>query len=160
MIIHAFDAASEVTQALKEKPVDRDEGIFGHEDDSPNYPLNPPRRQPNYPLEPPPTETFKVLEAQRLLEQRYKEELHRRREAEAQAAEWRRKAQAAQQAKTPPDDPYRVLGVTKEAPDFVVKAAYKAAAKRVHEDKGGSQAAMSRLNQAMEIIRRRRGWTK
>lgn len=73
--------------------------------------------------------------------------------------------QAAPPPPRPPEpevdrsDPYFVLGVHGEAPDYVIKAAYKAAAKRVHSDAGGTDKDMTRINRAMDEIARRRGWT-
>jgi len=57
-----------------------------------------------------------------------------------------------------PDDPYFILGVHEKAPDYVIKAAYKAAAKQVHSDAGGTDKDMARINGAMAEIARRRGW--
>jgi hypothetical protein len=58
----------------------------------------------------------------------------------------------------PGEDPYGVLGVRKDAPDEVIKAAYKAQAKRFHSDLGGDEAEMKRVNAAFEAIRRQRKW--
>jgi hypothetical protein len=57
-------------------------------------------------------------------------------------------------------DPYAVLGVTEGAPDEVVKAAYKAQARRCHADLGGDDKRMKEINAAYEEIRRSRQWTK
>ncbi|MFH1811848.1 MAG: J domain-containing protein [Pseudomonadota bacterium] len=53
--------------------------------------------------------------------------------------------------------PYTVLGVTPDAPDFVVQAAYRAMAKRHHSDAGGNDKAMAKINEAYEAIKRKRG---
>jgi hypothetical protein len=60
---------------------------------------------------------------------------------------------------TPRNDPYTFLGVTPDAPDYVVKAAYKAAMKRVHTDvEGGDRKKAAQVNAAYENICRQRGW--
>jgi hypothetical protein len=56
------------------------------------------------------------------------------------------------------ENPYEVLGVRSDAPDEVIKAAYKAQAKRFHSDLGGDDAGMKRVNAAFEAIRRQRKW--
>jgi hypothetical protein len=55
--------------------------------------------------------------------------------------------------------PYAVLGVIENAPDEVVKAAYKAQARRYHADLGGDDQRMKQVNAAYEEIRRARAWT-
>ena len=50
-------------------------------------------------------------------------------------------------------DPYEVLGVRPDAPAEVVEASYRALAKRLHPDAGGSKEAMSALNAAWEAVR-------
>lgn len=52
-------------------------------------------------------------------------------------------------------DPYEVLGVRPDAPAEVVEASYKALAKRLHPDVGGSDEAMRELNEAMEAVKAR-----
>ncbi len=52
--------------------------------------------------------------------------------------------------------PYTVLGVAPDAPMDVIEAAYRAQAKRLHPDAGGSVAAFQRLNEAMAQIRKER----
>jgi DnaJ-domain-containing protein 1 len=47
-------------------------------------------------------------------------------------------------------DPYAILGVTQTAPREVIEAAYRALARMYHPDKGGSTAAMQRINQAYD----------
>lgn len=54
--------------------------------------------------------------------------------------------------------PYAVLGVMENAPDEVVKAAYKAQARRHHADLGGNDQRMKEINAAYEEIRRGRSW--
>jgi len=54
-------------------------------------------------------------------------------------------------------DPYRELGITPDASDEVVRAAYKAEARRRHPDRGGSNEEMERLNAAFAEIKKRRG---
>jgi hypothetical protein len=57
------------------------------------------------------------------------------------------------------DDPYRTLGVQADAPDEVVKAAYKAQARRYHSDlQNGDDEGMKRVNAAYDTIGRQRGW--
>jgi hypothetical protein len=56
------------------------------------------------------------------------------------------------------EDPYVVLGVRSDAPEEVIKAAYKAQAKRFHSDLGGDDAEMRRVNAAFEAIRRQQQW--
>jgi hypothetical protein len=56
------------------------------------------------------------------------------------------------------EDPYEVLGVRSDAPEEVIKAAYKAQAKRFHSDLGGDDAEMRRVNAAFEAIRRQQQW--
>lgn len=54
-------------------------------------------------------------------------------------------------APTPIEPWYAVLGVDVNAPEDVVKAAYRALSRKAHPDvEGGSHDAMSRLNQAFE----------
>lgn len=51
-------------------------------------------------------------------------------------------------------DPYQILGVFRDAPIEVAEAAYKARAIKAHPDHGGSQEEMTRLNKAIEMIRK------
>lgn len=51
-------------------------------------------------------------------------------------------------------DPYEVLGVRPDAPVEVIDAAYRARAKQLHPDAGGSTEAMAELNQAYEAVKR------
>lgn len=50
-------------------------------------------------------------------------------------------------------DPYEVLGVRPDAPRHVIEAAYRARARVVHPDAGGSDAEMAALNAAWEALR-------
>ena len=53
-------------------------------------------------------------------------------------------------------DPYEVLGVRPDSPVEVLEAAYRALAKKLHPDAGGSEAGMKDLNEAMERIKQER----
>lgn len=50
-------------------------------------------------------------------------------------------------------DPYRVLGVSRGAPDEVVRAAYRALARQHHPDLGGDAVRMATVNRAWSILR-------
>jgi hypothetical protein len=50
-------------------------------------------------------------------------------------------------------DPYEVLGVRRTASATEIRAAYRAAARRLHPDTGGSADAMQRLNVAWQVLR-------
>lgn len=53
----------------------------------------------------------------------------------------------------PFDSPYRILGVNPDAPDFLVRAAYRAMQKKHHPDGETPNEAMSKLiNEAYEKI--------
>jgi len=52
-------------------------------------------------------------------------------------------------------DPYRVLQVIPEAEPEVIRAAYRALARKYHPDTGGSEAQMAVLNAAWETLRDR-----
>lgn len=52
--------------------------------------------------------------------------------------------------------PYGVLGVAPDAPMDVIEAAYRAQAKRLHPDTGGSTEQFQRLNEAIAAIRKER----
>jgi hypothetical protein len=56
----------------------------------------------------------------------------------------------------PVERAYLVLHVREDAPDGVIEAAYRYLAKAAHPDRGGSDAAMARLNSAVELLRQRR----
>ena len=49
-------------------------------------------------------------------------------------------------------DPYAVLGVPATATQIEIRAAYRAAARRLHPDAGGSADAMQRLNTAWHVL--------
>lgn len=53
-------------------------------------------------------------------------------------------------------DPYEVLGIRPDTPLAVAEAAYKALAKTVHPDAGGSVEAMKELNDAIERVKSER----
>lgn len=55
-----------------------------------------------------------------------------------------------------PNDPYRVLDIPSNSPDWLVKLAYKAKAKKAHPDAGGSEEDMKRINDAYQKIREER----
>ena len=50
-------------------------------------------------------------------------------------------------------DPYEVLGVRPDAPLEVVEAAWRQLAKGAHPDKGGTEEAMTELNDALEAVK-------
>lgn len=51
------------------------------------------------------------------------------------------------------DSPYRVLGINPDAPDFLVKAAYKANMKKYHPDgESPNEETAKKVNQAYERI--------
>lgn len=50
------------------------------------------------------------------------------------------------------DDPYEVLGVSRTAPDSVIKAAYKARIRETHPDNGGDPAAAQAVNDAYAAL--------
>jgi curved DNA-binding protein CbpA len=52
-------------------------------------------------------------------------------------------------------DPYRLLQVIPNAEPEVIRAAYRALARKYHPDKGGSEAQMAMLNAAWETLRDR-----
>lgn len=51
------------------------------------------------------------------------------------------------------DTHYEVLGVTRSASTAEIQTAYRAAARRVHPDAGGTAAAMQRVNEAWHVLR-------
>lgn len=60
-----------------------------------------------------------------------------------------------------PNDPYVILGCRPDAPDEVIKAAFKAQARLHHPDKVGGNGAnreMSKISTAFDKIKRQRGW--
>lgn len=56
-------------------------------------------------------------------------------------------------------DPWEVLGVRPDAEIEIIDAAYKARAKKIHPDHGGSAEAMKALNDAYDRIKKERGAT-
>jgi curved DNA-binding protein CbpA len=50
------------------------------------------------------------------------------------------------------DDPYRILQVIPEAEPEVIRAAYRALARKYHPDLGGTRAQMALLNAAWETL--------
>lgn len=65
--------------------------------------------------------------------------------------------QAWEQSGQQESNPYEELGISPSASDEVVRAAYKAEARRRHPDKGGSEEEMQRLNIAFAKIKEERG---
>lgn len=51
------------------------------------------------------------------------------------------------------ETPRSILFVSDSAPDYIITAAYRALAARNHPDKGGSEAAMQRINAAYEKLK-------
>lgn len=60
---------------------------------------------------------------------------------------------------SPLNEHYKVLGVSPDAPDEVIKAAHKALARMYHSDLGGDPKKMAKVNTAFEAIKEQRGWT-
>lgn len=56
--------------------------------------------------------------------------------------------------------PYKILGVSPDAPDEVIKAAHKVLARKYHTDLGGDEEKMKQINSAFEEIKELRKWTK
>lgn len=147
-VIQVFDVASGIFRDL-----------FEEDGEESTYPLDPTPPPPSYPLGPPPDPAPGQDQARLAAE--LDAALRQQAQTAQEAARWEqraREAEATRAARQSRVDPYAILGVTEQAPDFVVKAAYKAAAKRAHADVGGTDAAMARLNNAMAEITRRRGW--
>ena len=55
-------------------------------------------------------------------------------------------------------DPYKILGVDKDATKEEITKAYKEKARTAHPDAGGTNEEMIRVNAAYEAIRQFRGW--
>jgi len=58
-------------------------------------------------------------------------------------------------------DPYAVLGVTRDANQAAIHAAYRASVRRTHPDAGGSVAAFEAVQEAYDVLRdpaKRRAW--
>ncbi|MDD5700636.1 MAG: J domain-containing protein [Dehalococcoidales bacterium] len=71
------------------------------------------------------------------------------------------KISSANQPKVDINDPYYVLGLHPDCPDFLVKAVYRQQMKQHHPDTGAVSAAMAaRINQAYETICLMRGIPK
>lgn len=65
------------------------------------------------------------------------------------------------EVKLPDDSPYRVMGINPDAPNFLVRAAYKANMKKYHPDGGAPNDEMAKkVNQAYEQICREREMPK
>lgn len=81
---------------------------------------------------------------------------------EHQDVAWWDKWKAYQDGYTPPTPkaskggPYDVLFVKSDAPMIVIQAAYRALANKYHPDKGGDEAKMQELTNAMDQIRKSR----
>ena len=57
-----------------------------------------------------------------------------------------------------PNNPYSILDIPSNSPDWLVKLAYRDRAKKAHPDKpGGSDEEMKRINDAYEKIMKERG---
>jgi DnaJ-class molecular chaperone len=57
-------------------------------------------------------------------------------------------------------NPFSILGVSVDATEAEVKAAYRKKAAQHHPDRGGSSEQMVKINAAYEVICRFRGWSK
>jgi hypothetical protein len=53
-------------------------------------------------------------------------------------------------------DPYEVMGVRPDTPLADIEAMYRIVARRIHPDRGGSEAAMKEVNHAWEVIQAER----
>ena len=58
----------------------------------------------------------------------------------------------------PGTEAYRVLGISPDAPDEVVKAAHKVLARKYHPDIGGDEKKAKEINGAFDLIKELRGW--
>lgn len=56
-----------------------------------------------------------------------------------------------------PNDPYSVLDIPPNSPDWLIPLAYRARAKTAHPDHGGSEEEMKRVNDAFQKIKAERG---
>ena len=56
------------------------------------------------------------------------------------------------------NDPYYILGVSKDDPKELMEKVYKLKAKHYHPDKGGDQEKFVRLRDAWARIKSERGW--
>ena len=55
-----------------------------------------------------------------------------------------------------PNDPYSVLDIPSNSPDWLIPLAYRARAKKAHPDAGGSNEEMKRVNAAFDKIKAER----
>ena len=62
--------------------------------------------------------------------------------------------------KSPPQDisPYRILYLTSDAPDFIVKSVFKTLVKKYHPDVGGNTDKFREVKKAHDRIKELRGW--
>lgn len=76
------------------------------------------------------------------------------------APRWLRMLLGAEPPKPPdivdPNDPYNILDIPPDSPDWLVDLAYKHRARKVHPDMGGSDEEMKRVNNAYGKIKKRR----
>ncbi|MBA7599320.1 hypothetical protein ES703_06352 [subsurface metagenome] len=63
----------------------------------------------------------------------------------------------AEKPKADPNDPYSVLDIPSNSPDWLVPLAYRAKASKMHPDHGGSDEEMKKVNKAFEKIKEERG---
>jgi len=56
-----------------------------------------------------------------------------------------------------PNDPYSILDIPANSPNWLVKLAYRERAKKAHPDVGGSDEEMKRVNDAFEKIMKEKG---
>jgi len=61
------------------------------------------------------------------------------------------------ETKVDPNDPYSVLDIPSNSPDWLVPLAYRAKASKMHPDHGGSDEEMKSLNVAFDKIKAERG---
>jgi len=134
-VIRVFDTASEVYETLQQR----------------------------YAPQPAPPETNKQwIEEQRQRLRTAQEAAQRR--ADQTYAEATRSAPTPPPPPPPPepprqdDCPYRILGLSPEADDAVVKAAYRAMMKTHHPDAGGNGVKAKQLSGAFDRIKRERKW--
>ena len=85
----------------------------------------------------------------------------RERELKRDRAQWRREHRFHEAREQPAAgsrllEPHDVLGVRADATDQEITAAYRAAARRVHPDAGGSHEAMAAVNAARDSMLRGR----
>ena len=63
----------------------------------------------------------------------------------------------AEKAQVDPNDPYTVLDIPSNSPNWLIPLAYKAKASKAHPDHGGSEEEMKKLNDAFDKIKKERG---